>query len=317
MREMFRTLNIGPNEAGQRLDSVLGGLFPELGLRARRRLWQSCAVRVDGREARPGLILAEGQRVDVSLRDKEQPAALTGELRPRLLAVGADYCAFFKPAGLSSAHLAGGVTPSAEASIKAHWPEMASAACLQAPDGAPLLCNRLDAATSGLLLGAFSEEARQRFRKLEKSGLTDKYYYLLARGHISRPLYLDQALLGSGRRKILLLPEKEEDPARHTRVKPLRVFSSGPLREFFGGEVTLARAHILRGSRHQIRAHLAGAGFPIAGDQLYGNAAKDAGKIGQSLYLHHYRISFEGFTAEAPPPAGLWGKILGENGITL
>ncbi|MDR2050979.1 MAG: RluA family pseudouridine synthase [Deltaproteobacteria bacterium] len=309
MRKPLRSLNIGPNEAGQRLDAALSGLFPDLGLRARRRLWQAHDVRVDGKAARPGLILLAGQRVDVLPRDAEQPAPLLpAELGLRLLTADSGYCAFFKPAGLPSAHLAGGDSHNAEACIKAHWPELASAAGLNVPGNTPLLCNRLDAATSGLLLGAFSEEARRRFRELEKSGLTDKYYYVLAHGRIPGPLYLEQAMLGSGRSSVLLLPEKESDPARHTRVLPLRVFTPGPEPEGSGGQVTLARAHILRGSRHQIRAHLAGAGFPIVGDKLYGNAAKDTLKPDQGLYLHHYRIRFGDFAAEAPPPDELWGK---------
>ena len=64
------------------------------------------------------------------------------------------------------------------------------------------------------------------------------------------------------------------------------------------GPLSLLELTILRGARHQIRAHLADAGFPIVGDAQYGlESTSRAGR----MYLHHFSIALPGFRAEAAP----------------
>ena len=61
----------------------------------------------------------------------------------------------------------------------------------------------------------------------------------------------------------------------------------------------LLEVTIFRGARHQIRAHLASAGFPILGDPVYD---PDYQKIWGGLYLHHFAVALPGFLAITPPP---------------
>lgn len=285
----------GPEEEGRRLDAVLVRIFPALGLRARRRLCLSGCVQVQGRAAGPGRRLRCGERV--SAAPLIFPAAAPPELR--LLTREADYCAFFKPAGLASARIKGGGAPSAEFYIQRHWASIG-----QGDSGpAPLLCNRLDTATSGILLGAFSRQALQRFRELEQGGLADKLYYALVRGLAPERLRLEQTLDTDGGNKAHCLPRREEDRTRHTVILRLALLPPGQGPEGLAHSVSLLQAHILRGARHQIRAHLAGAGLPIIGDSLYDPCAAASRA---PLYLHHARLSFPGFSVEAPPPWPGW-----------
>ena len=144
-------------QSGERLDRVLGTWLPELGLRGRRRLCETGRVLLNGRSAAPGVRVHAGQ--DVRLLDDdaagESPAA-------SVVSRSEDYAALSKPAGLHSAALAGGGGASAEAALSALFPDATG-------DRAPFLCNRLDRATSGLLLVAFGDAAREAFRRAEDS----------------------------------------------------------------------------------------------------------------------------------------------------
>lgn len=100
-----------------------------------------------------------------------------------------------------------------------------------------------------------------------------------------------------------------------------------------GGQISLQDKYafsllevvIYMGARHQIRAHLSFAGYPIVGDPLYGSTRPnrsdgpegpgasfgpwqaDSGQnlAAPRLYLHHFGLTMPEFVALCPPP---WGK---------
>lgn len=185
----------------------------------------------------------------------------------------------------------------------------------------PRLLTRLDAATSGIVLAARHGEALRRFRLAERRGMVRKTYLAVVQGRLENPLLLTARLDMAGQRRTRLLDQEDPDPARHTRVRPMAAVSfPGPARCSSGadgsspspeparpepaqpepaGDLTLVQVNIARGARHQIRAHLAGAGFPLLGERLYPAPASPAGF---RLYLHHAHVQLpDGFTAFCMP----------------
>jgi len=80
-----------------------------------------------------------------------------------------------------------------------------------------------------------------------------------------------------------------------------------PLRRL--GNYTLLSAQLMTGRTHQIRVHLAHLGFPIVGDDKYGDFALNKALAKQGLkrmFLHAERVRFvhplrgETITVEAP-----------------
>lgn len=168
----------------------------------------------------------------------------------------------------------------------------------------PILLTRLDEATSGIVLAALTPEAAERFRSFERGGLTQKSYFAVVRGRLSHPLAIKNRLAVDNRKMTRVLDEDDPDPTRHTVVIPLAVADAVLEEESCdkqgegdraGCEATLIRVRITRGARHQIRAHLAGAGFPLVGEWMYPTAAERTS--GARLYLHHARVEFPGFSA--------------------
>jgi len=86
-----------------------------------------------------------------------------------------------------------------------------------------------------------------------------------------------------------------------------------------GGETSLVEARLHAGRAHQVRAHLAAAGFPIVGDDRYDDRYQQRGPGEPALRLHAAAVSFthpvagRPLTIEAPPPA--WARLeQGERG---
>lgn len=257
---------IGPDQAGQRLDKALAALLPDSGLRLRRRLIESGRVLLDGHPATPGVRVHAGQ--EIRLLPQTKPEAPL----PRLVHAHGGLAAVFKPVGVHSARVAGGGP-----SLEERLPELF-------PGREPVLLNRLDQGTSGLLLVALDEAARQEYQGREAAGEVDKTYLAVVRGGLDQGLTVRNRLDVDDRKKTRVLGEDDPDPTRWTVIEPVKRL---------GGD-SLVRARIKRGARHQIRAHLAWAGHPLTGDEVYGGGPG-------GFRLHHQRVELPGFTAEADP----------------
>lgn len=274
-----------------RLDSWLARL-PEIGsLRCARRLIADGNIRVNGKQGRPATRLAVDDLVE--MRDQSvQPGGRTAQF----IGSQGEYHFFYKPSGLHTAALAGRGNDSLEAQL----PELGRACGL--PSELRLL-QRLDFATSGIVCAAAGENAAQAYRNAERAGKCRKFYLAALCGHLERPLVVKNRLSGHGKR--MTACPQETDELAWTWFEPLWHGALAP----FDEAVTIARCQLACGQRHQIRVHSACAGFPLAGDGLYGTAGRS------DFLLEHYRLSFpeHEFPFHAPD-ALLSNKLCAEYG---
>jgi 23S rRNA pseudouridine1911/1915/1917 synthase len=144
------------------------------------------------------------------------------------------------------------------------------------------LMYRLDYATSGLMVLLKSNESyidiRENFHKRVKK----KTYLAIVSGksNIPSPLIHLLKAVGSNKSKIVLDDEHNAD-SKFSRCD-VELLEYNEQRD-----LSLLKVNLHQGHRHQIRAQLNIAGFPILGDELYG------GESGQRLYLHCYEYEFE------------------------
>ena len=206
------------------------------------------------------------------------------------------FAALFKPAGLHSVELKNRGGDSLEELLDDTWAEHFTAR--------PILLNRLDLLTSGIILAAFSDEAARQYQDWETAQRIEKVYFALVHGAAENELRLTRRLDMDSRIKTKVLDHDDPDSARHTLASPLTIFSGAEAAALAGSlglpqaqePLTLLKVSIQRGARHQIRAHLAAAGHPIVGDHLYGLAP------GRVMYLHHAAIRLPDFAAQCPAP---------------
>ncbi len=301
-----------PEEAqGWRLDKALGLLLsappPEqrdarpdlfaladLGLRARRRLCDRSLVLVNGKPGIPGLRLRAGQEVLI-LPDPDAVSDAAGDA-PELAFKEGGLAALYKPAGMHTTALAGSLSPSLESLLGSLLPP-------EEEGYASRLLNRLDAPTSGLVLASCTDDGERRWRRAERIGNTDKLYVALIEG---QPLYdftVARRLDTDTRNKTRVRHTDDPDSLRSTEVTLLHPLTAEEVPGLAVSDdpalpLMLVGCRIRKGARHQIRAHLAAAGHPLLGDELYGAEHHCANG---AFLLHHGRVSLPDFAASCLP----------------
>jgi len=290
-------VRVGAEQEGERLDHVVARARGDVAIAEGRRLIDAGAVRVDGRVARKGVRVVAGQVVDIDERAADgvgvEPDAT---VQVRWLHVDDALVAIDKPAGVPSHPLRARERGTAANAIVARFPECATASTDPREGG---LAHRLDNETSGVLLAARTRPAWEALRAAMGAANCDKTYLAEVVG-APPDAGVETAPIGRAGR-------------RGARVRvgagraPLAARTAWEVVERRGA-TTLVRARLHAGRAHQVRAHLAAAGFPIVGDEVYGAAAPPAAD-GARLRLHAHTIALPhpitgaALLIEAPPPA--------------
>ncbi|MFH1914950.1 MAG: RluA family pseudouridine synthase [Pseudomonadota bacterium] len=270
--------------AGARLDRAMAQLLPDSGLRLRRRLCEAGRVAVNGRARGPGYKVRPGQVIAlrVSESNNQENTMPDDQSGIRVIEGTPMLAAVYKPGGVHSASVAGKPGASVEGALPGLF-----------PDAEPVLLNRLDFPTSGLLLVALAPAGAEAYRAAEEAGEVRKFYLARVHGRLDGMTTVRRRLDTDDRPTTRVLAEDDPDPRRWTDVAVLS----------HDTDTTLVRCLIMKGARHQIRAHLASLGHPIVGDPLYGEPVGDeSGAAWPVMFLHHQRVELPGFAAQVEPP---------------
>jgi 23S rRNA pseudouridine955/2504/2580 synthase len=176
------------------------------------------------------------------------------------------------------------------------------------------LVHRLDRETSGVLMLAKKRAALVALHEMIRNNQTDKRYLMLVAGEWAEKkkrvtLDLQKYVLPNGERRVNVVTDKSKDKydqAQHSET----IFY---LKQAFAG-FTLLEAQLVTGRTHQLRVQLAHLGFPILGDDKYGDFAnnKTLQKKGlKRMFLHSFEtnlrhpVSTEKLNLLAPLPQDL------------
>ncbi|OGS46253.1 MAG: hypothetical protein A2539_02680 [Elusimicrobia bacterium RIFOXYD2_FULL_34_15] len=144
---------------------------------------------------------------------------------------------------------------------------------------APFLVHRLDKDTSGILVVALNEKAKEFLSRQFQQRTIDKKYSAIVKGIIKEPEGVIDAPLGRSnedRKKFVVGPMS--DRKSKTSFKVLDRLKNA----------TYLEVKPFTGRTHQIRVHLAYIGHPILGDIEYGNASE----VTNRQLLHALSIGF-------------------------
>jgi 23S rRNA pseudouridine955/2504/2580 synthase len=265
---------VDESAAQQRIDNFLLHRLKGVPKSHVYRILRSGEVRVNSRRVDATYRLRAGDKVRIppvraaQRAQAQRPSA--PELGARTLFEDAWLLAIDKPAGVA-AHGGSGVTHGAIERLRAERPGQKFLE----------LVHRLDRETSGVLLLAKKRSALTALHAQLRAGQAEKRYLVLVAGNWqekkrSVALPLHKFINRSGERRVVVDAEGREARTTFRLVKSWKRFS-------------LLEAELKTGRTHQIRVHLAHLGYPIAGDDKYGDFAlnKELTRRGlKRMFLH-------------------------------
>jgi 23S rRNA pseudouridine1911/1915/1917 synthase len=246
------SLTIPAAQAGQRLDQALAALLPDYS-RSRLKAWiESGEVRVDGAVLRPRDKVFGGETVAVNASLPQETRAAAQDIP--LLLVHEDKHVFVvdKPAGLVVHPGAGNPDRTLQNALLALDPKLAAL-----PRAG--IVHRLDKDTSGLLIVARTLPAHTALVRMLGERDVHREYEAICRGVMTAGGTVDAPIDRHPTERVrMAVREGGRDAVTHYRV--ITRFRAN----------THVRVQLETGRTHQIRVHLAHAGYPIVGDRVYG-----------------------------------------------
>lgn len=242
-----------------------------------KRYLKETPIEVNGARPNPSTLIAVGN-YDILLPDWKKFETSLRELKPAehcfipILYEDGDLLIFHKPSGIPSVSLSGDQTNSASAAALAHMPSLADVREFKPME--PGLLHRLDTGTSGVLAFAKSLEEFNRLKALWKTPTVRKIYRAIVETRTPPKIQTLRHQIGhleNSSKRMTVVDGKNSE----IRGKPLDAVTH------IRGVHPLAHSRfeleieIETGVMHQIRVHLAHAGFPILGDKIYGGAVAD------------------------------------------
>lgn len=271
-------LEVGEDAVGQRIDNFLLKVAKGVPKSHVYRILRSGEVRINKGRISPEYRLQLGDQVRIPpMRTSTTTAvAVPGRNFPVVLEDEA-LLVVDKPAG-TAVHGGSGVSFGVIEQLRSARPELRFLE----------LAHRLDRETSGLLLLGKKRSALTRLHQMFRDGAIGKRYLVLVRGQWRNAvqnvrLPLEKYLTAEGERRVSV---NAEGKAAHSIVRLLARWQN----------FSLVEVELKTGRTHQIRVHLSHLGYPLAGDDKYGDFQlnKELQRLGlKRMFLHAAKLRLQ------------------------
>jgi 23S rRNA pseudouridine1911/1915/1917 synthase len=255
-QESTLSSTIPPGLAGQRLDQALAALFTDI-TRSQLQQWiEDGRITLNGRVPRKRDKVKAGDAVEIRVPPPVESGWKAQALPLEIVHEDSELLVINKPPGLVVHPGAGNPEGTLLNALVAHAPKLA-----QLPRAG--IVHRLDKDTSGLLVVAKTEQARQNLiaqlqeHSVEREYLTIVNGVMVAGGTIEAPIGRHRT-----QRTRMAVSNQGKPAVSHYRVmKKYRAH-------------TLVQVRLESGRTHQIRVHMAHLHYPVVGDPVYGGRLK-------------------------------------------
>lgn len=285
---------IKKNDSGQRLDKFLFKFFASIpasmvykGIRKKR-------IKVNGKKSEIGYMLREGDVLELYINDeffeaKNPSDDAFRDIVPAVRVVYEDENILLadKRAGVSVHEDETESKNTLINHIKAYLYQKGEYNPDEENSFAPALCNRIDRNTAGIVIAAKNAAALRIINEKIRCREIEKYYLCLVKGHLKQKEGTLKSYMVKNEAQNRVYVHDRPVEGGKTAVTKYRVIKENEL-------TSLVEAELLTGRTHQIRAHFASIGHPLAGDGKYGTNEfnKKIGMKHQALYSYKLKFAF-------------------------
>jgi 23S rRNA pseudouridine1911/1915/1917 synthase len=256
------------------LGDLIQRVMPGASRRTLKQLVEHGRVRVDGRQAtRLDLLVAEGALIEIAPRGARAEAERPLPPGLRVVHSDADLIVVEKPAGM----LTIATEREKERTVYARLREHVKAAD---PTAKIFIVHRLDRRTSGLIVFAKSEKAKEKLQEAFAARRVERIYSAVVEGRLpDNEGELRSFLIETKALRVHVTTDKKRGIEAIMRYRVVKR----------GDHYTFVEVSLVTGRKAQIRAQFAHLGHPVVGDREYGAAVDVLGR----LALHATRLSFD------------------------
>ena len=293
MASALRTVLVGPEGDGERLDSFLASQDNMPSRSACAKLIESGAVTINSTHAdSKSEKVCLGDRIQAEV---EEPEEVGGPLAPNPyipldIRFEDEYLIVLsKQAGLVCHPAPGHVDDTLANALVAHC-GYGHLGMLQGEER-PGIVHRLDRDTSGLMVAAKDDRTQKALQDLIRLRVLDRRYVVLVPGYVAPDDGTIVTGIARSTKDRLRMAVSDDPGAREaiTTFKTLERFEAGRRDEGY----SLLECHLYTGRTHQIRVHMRHIGHPVVGDPLYGKGSLLQNKGLTRQFLHSWHIRFD------------------------
>ena len=288
----MKTLTIGKNDAGQRLDKFLTKSLPDLPQALLYKYIRTKRIKRNGKRAQISDRLQEGDTLDLYINDEffRKPRPQYDFMRAAktldVLYEDDNLLLLNKKVGLLSHPDETEYNDTLITRVKRYLYEKGEYDPEDEQSFTPSLVNRIDRNTCGIVMAAKNAEALRILNRIVKTRQLHKLYLCVVHGVPPKKADTLTGYLRKDETKNKVFISQSPAPdAKEIRTR-YRVLES------FGG-LSLLEIELLTGRTHQIRAHLASIGCPLLGDGKYGTNAQNKPFGYKKQFLCSYKLTFD------------------------
>ncbi len=289
----MRTLEIGKNDANQRLDKFLSKRFKTMPKSLMYKYLRKKCIKVNGKKCDIQTMLKEGDVLTFFIKDEFFES--TPQKSYDFLKAPVKFDIVYEDENIILIDKKPGVIVHPDKSY--HFDSLVSRVLHYLYDKGeynpeadkaftPALVNRIDRNTGGIVIAAKNADSLRILNAKMKTRELEKFYLCLIHG---KPKKDEDILNGylvknEAQNKVKIFSKPVENSKEV--ITKYNILDSD-------GNYSLAEVELLTGRTHQIRAHMASIGHPLLGDTKYSNKkAPDTFKY-QALYSYKLKFNFE------------------------